>query len=220
MADRSGHATESRAAYEKLREMILRTELRPSQLLVESELMERLGVGRTPLRDALRLLAHDGLVDIEPRRGTRVSYVTIDDLQQVFEVRRGVEEIVARLAARNAKPEHLDGLHALVERVLASDSEESDVALDHDFHQLLLESAENRYLDAVYRRLFDASQRIVYLTHAGIESRTRQAETIENAAAALRAGDEEALAELLRQHVDETWVRLRDAIFSRQPASE
>jgi GntR family transcriptional regulator, rspAB operon transcriptional repressor len=216
VAEREKGVTEARSAYRQLRDLILRTELRPSEPLVESELMQRLGVGRTPLRDALRLLAHDGLVDIEARRGTRVSHVTIDDLQQIFEVREGVEELVGRLAAGRVTPAHLEELSSLIERVRASDTEASDVALDTQFHDLLLRIAANRYLDAIYGRLFDASLRIMYLTHAGIESRARQAETFEAVADALRRADGDRLADLLRAHVTETRGRVGDAIFSRR----
>lgn len=216
MAEREKGVTEARAAYRTLRDLILRTELRPSEPLVESELMARLSVGRTPLRDALRLLAHDGLVDIEARRGTRVSHVTIDDLQQIFEVREGLEELVGRLAAGRVSEAHLRELEDLVERVRASDSEESDVALDSEFHALLLRIASNRYLDSIYARMFDASLRIMYLTRAGIESRARQAETFEAVAAALQHGDGERLAQLLRTHVAETRTRVADAIFTRR----
>jgi len=208
--------TEARAAYQALRDLILRTELRPSEPLVESDLMQRLGVGRTPLRDALRLLAHDGLVDIEARRGTRVSHVRIDDLQQIFEVRSGVEEMVGRLAAARVRPEHVVELEDLIARVRASDSRESDVALDTEFHHLLLRIANNRYLDAIYRRLFDASLRVMYLTQAGVEPRARQAETFEAVAEALREGDGERLAELLREHIGETRTRVAGALFDRR----
>ena len=68
--------TAATAAYRRIRELILTTDLRPGQPLAESDLMATLGIGRTPLRDALRLLSHDGLVVIEPRRGTAVAPLT------------------------------------------------------------------------------------------------------------------------------------------------
>ena len=75
--------------------------------------MKNLSVGRTPLRDALHHLAHEGLVEILPRRGTFVTEVTLSDLQQVFEVRSGLEDIVARLAVERCTPEDLEAVAEL-----------------------------------------------------------------------------------------------------------
>src|SRR5690349_2317901 len=125
--------TDSSIAYRKLREMILRTELRPGDVLVERELMAALTVGRTPLRDALHLLAHEGLVEIAPRRGTSVSQVTLSDLQQIFELRAGIERIVAQGAVEHVTERDLDDLSELLARARATPGPVSDVDIDAAF---------------------------------------------------------------------------------------
>src|SRR5688500_19977059 len=109
--------TEATQAYRQLRDLIIRTKLRPGAPLVAADLMQRLSVGRTPLRDALHHLDHEGLVEILPRRGTFVTEVTLSDLQQVFEVRSGLEDIVARLAVARCTPDDLVQVEELCSRV-------------------------------------------------------------------------------------------------------
>src|SRR3989304_11176 len=112
--DAAINTTEARVAHRELRGMILRTELRPGAALNEGDLIRRIGIGRTPLRDALHLLAHEGLVDILPRRGTFVSQVTLSDLQQIFDVRSGIEDIVASAAAARANDADIADMRTLV----------------------------------------------------------------------------------------------------------
>jgi DNA-binding GntR family transcriptional regulator len=209
----TGNVTDATAAYTKLRELILRTELRPGADLVERDLMQRLGVGRTPLREALHLLAHEGLVDIMPRRGTQVSQVTLSDLQHVFELRAGVEQLVARFAVARVTEADIDGIHRLVERASSSPVTEVDQALDAEFHASLLRIAGNRYLTETYRRLFDASLRLLYLTKCGLEPKADQIQTLEQTERALHERDAELLSDVLVDHVRAFRERVRGSIF-------
>src|ERR1044072_1469456 len=89
-------------AYYRIREMIVTLELPPGSLLSERELMERLRLGRTPVREALRALARERLVEVYPRRGMFVSSVDVRDLAGLSEVRSTLEPRAARLAAERA----------------------------------------------------------------------------------------------------------------------
>lgn len=211
--------TEATHAYRQLRELIIRTELRPGTALMEGDLMRRLGVGRTPLRDALHRLDHEGLVEILPRRGTFVTQVTLRDLQQIFEVRSGLEDIVARLAVERCTPDDLAELGRLLERASGNGvSDASDVALDAQFHALLLRVGRNRLLQEMYRRVSDASLRLLYLTNCGMESRAEQRATMQAVFDALARRDAEALAETLRAHVRAFRDRVGRSIFSTADA--
>lgn len=211
--------TEAVQAYRQLRSMIIRTELRPGAPLVEAELMERLDVGRTPLRDALHHLDHEGLVEILPRRGTFVTEVTLSDLQQVFEVRSGLEDIVARLAVERCTPDDLARIADLLARVRRNHlSDESDVELDAELHRELLRMGRNSLLENLYRRVSDASLRLLYLTNCGMEDRLEQIVTFQAVYDALAARDAEALAEQLRAHVRSFRDRVSRSIFSTADA--
>jgi DNA-binding GntR family transcriptional regulator len=207
--------TEAVQAYRQLRDLIIRTELRPGAALVEADLMERLGVGRTPLRDALHHLDHEGLVEILPRRGTFVTEVTLSDLQQVFEVRSGLEDIVARLAVDRCTADDLAEVAGLVARVERNHSnDESDVELDAELHRLLLQIGRNPLLETLYRRVSDASLRLLYLTNCGMEDRLEQIATFQAIHDTLAARDADALADVLRGHVRSFRDRVSHSIFS------
>lgn len=207
--------TEAVQAYRQLRDLIIRTELRPGSSLIEAELMARLSVGRTPLRDALHHLDHEGLVEILPRRGTFVSEVTLSDLQQIFEVRSGLEDIVARLAVERCTADDLAQAADLVDRAERNHhNAASDVELDGELHQLLLRIARNPLLDQLYRRVADASLRLLYLTNCGMEDRLEQIATMRAVHAALTAHDAEALSDVLRDHVRAFRDRVSRSIFS------
>ena len=89
-------------AYVDLREEIIGVRLPPGTLLREDELMARLGVGRTPVREAVQRLQRDGFVTVIPRRGTLVSEISITDLAAIYEVRKQLESWASRLAAERA----------------------------------------------------------------------------------------------------------------------
>jgi DNA-binding GntR family transcriptional regulator len=205
--------TDASFAYRKLRDLILRTELRPGEALNEADLMRRIEIGRTPLRDALHLLAHEGLVEILPRRGTFVTQVTVSDLQQIFELRSGIEDIVAHAATARLTDADLSQLRTLISRAKRATQPESDVELDAEFHSLLLRVAANRYLTEVYRRLEDASLRLLYLTNCGMEPPAEQRRFFEAADRALRSRNAEALSEVLRDHVRSFRDRVSGSLF-------
>jgi DNA-binding GntR family transcriptional regulator len=92
-------ATLADQAYRTLLEEIVTIRLEPGEVLVEEELQQRLGLGRTPIREALQRLAYEDLVVVLPRRGTLVSQIDITDLTAIYEVRSGLEGLAARLAA-------------------------------------------------------------------------------------------------------------------------
>ena len=210
--------TDATRAYRILRDLIVQAELRPGAAIEEDVLLARLSVGRTPFRDALHRLAHEGLVEILPRRGSFVTQVTVTDLQQIFEVRLVVEEIVARLAVERCAPHHLHALLVLIESYEDSDPlSESDGELDTEFHDLLLEISNNKYLDDIYHRLRLTALRLLYITGCGMESKADQKEFFEGTHEALSTQDTARMTHLLQDHAIQFQKRLADAIFTSQP---
>src|SRR5918912_1805367 len=111
-------ATDARSlsdrAYFSIRDMIVALELPPGAIVNERELMERLGLGRTPIREALRQLAQEKLVEVFPRRGIFFSGVNVRDLASLSEVREQLEPYAARLAAERATAAEREELAELV----------------------------------------------------------------------------------------------------------
>ena len=209
-----GH-TDAARAYWRLRDMIVRTELAPGAALAEADLMERIKVGRTPLRDALQRLGHEGLVEILPRRGTFVTEVTIEDLQQMFEMAWSLDELLARLATDHCTSADLAELERLMQIQAAVPVEQgAPVEIDNQVHRLLVRMAGNVYLADPYRRCQDGTLRLLYLTRCGRESHAEQRCFLGAVADALAERDAERLTATLRDHRQRLRERLAATIFS------
>lgn len=134
----------SERAGDAVRELILRGELAAGSRLGETELAERLGVSRTPVREALARLAAEGLVEIVPNRGARVSSWTVAELQEVFDLRAALEPRLTALAVPRARPGDVDVLddlaHAMLRAGLPGPHQDLDavVPLNRRFHAHLV----------------------------------------------------------------------------------
>jgi DNA-binding GntR family transcriptional regulator len=137
----------SERAVGAVRELILRGDFAAGARLGEVELAERLGVSRTPVREALSRLAAEGLVEIVPNRGARVASWTVDELEDVFDLRAALEPELTALAVPHAEPADVDALDELaheMERVGAPGSRQdldAIVPLNRAFHDLLVRLA-------------------------------------------------------------------------------
>jgi len=130
-------------AYHAIREMIVSLELRPGAVIDERGLMERLGIGRTPTREALRRLAQERLVEVYPRRGMFVTSVEIRDLASLAEVRSVLESHVARLAAERATDEDIAHMREICVRMEAEADVEAASLHDVEFHRAIARGTHN-----------------------------------------------------------------------------
>lgn len=136
-------------AYDILEEMIVTLVLPPGATLSESELIEKTGLGRTPMREALQRLSDVGLIDIIPRQGTRVTEINVSDQLLLLEVRRELERLIATSAARRRTAEQstlLSKMAAEMRRAAAIDDYLLFLRVDRAFNQCVAESSANRYL--------------------------------------------------------------------------
>lgn len=150
-------------AYQLLLRMIVRLELAPGSLIVEKDVMARLGIGRTPVREALQRLAMEGLVVHLPNRGMFVAEITAQSVQHIYEFRALIDGPLARLAAERATPAHIEELEALHDEMLAAreqDDIDSYVELDRRFYVLIADAAENIYLGETIPRIFNLHLRL------------------------------------------------------------
>jgi DNA-binding GntR family transcriptional regulator len=198
-----GKPTASDLAYAAIRDLILKTELKPGQVLSESAMSARLQIGRTPLRDALRLLSHDGLIVIEPRRGTMVAPLTVSDLDAIFEARIAIESVIADAAIARASAQDIADIGSLAEQAEVNSAEQSDTSLDERLHQKVAEISRNRFLVDFHKRLRDESLRFRFLTGSGIDTKEDQAAFFRGVRDSLAGHDRERLSNLLVAHVEE-----------------
>ena len=135
--------------FNTLRQAILRGELKPGERLMEIKLAKRLGVSRTPIREAIRMLELEGLVVMIPRRGAAVAQITKQDLEDVLEVRCSLEELAVELACTRITGKELDNLHdALKDFENACDANDIKALAEKyvAFHDIIFESTGNQRL--------------------------------------------------------------------------
>jgi DNA-binding GntR family transcriptional regulator len=153
-------------AYVELRDRIVRLRLAPGTVLREDELMRELEIGRTPLREAVKRLALENLVAVQPRRGTFVTAVEAADIVNITEVRAELEGYAAELAALRMDGEARVVVEALLEEVetlTGPHEQEWLMSLDERIHRFVWETSDNPYLVSTLERYFTHSLRIWYL---------------------------------------------------------
>jgi len=191
-------------AYYRIRELIVTLELPPASLVSERELMEQLGLGRTPVREALRTLARERLVDVYPRRGMFVSPVDVGDLAGLSEVRMTLESHAARLAAERATAAERAEADALLAELDGSSAhdERSLIDLDQRLHRHVYRCAHNPFLEATLNEYYMLTLRIWFLV---LDRVVRLGDAIQEhreLLEAIRDGDSERAADVMRRHVE------------------
>lgn len=156
------HRTLAERAYEQLRELIISAQLGPGQLIDEELMIERVGIGRTPLREAMRRLRSEGLLDIYPHRGAFVPEVTVRDLRQISEARRVLEGYAAAKAAQVTSEAFRRDLVAAYEELQNIDETRADRLLETDarMHEAIYQAMDNRYIEHTLKQYFTLSQRM------------------------------------------------------------
>ncbi len=200
----------------ELERRILGGELVPGSKLNEAELASELRVSRGPVREAFRALEQAGLVRTEKNRGVFVRQVSLEEANEIYEVRAALEGLIGRLAARRISPPQVERIRAVVKKMhglAKSRNAEAYYPLNVEFHELLAQAAGNRALHSNYRRVvneLDLYRRETLSRSAeNIPISTRDHEAIVNAVA---KRDEKLAERLLVEHVIESRERLHRAL--------
>jgi DNA-binding GntR family transcriptional regulator len=159
--------------YRSLREWIISGALEPGEKLKDKELAAQLGVSRTPVREALRKLEDEGLVQTAANRWTQVTPIALRDAEQIYPIIQKLEELALTLAFSNLSPAHIclmqDANHQMK---AALDRQDTDAAVRADaaFHQVLISAANNAELSAILEHLKVKHQRIelAYFSQANL----------------------------------------------------
>ncbi len=158
--------------FNNLRDAILNGSLKPGERLMENHLADKLGVSRTPVREALRMLEIEHLVELIPRKGAQVLDLSVTDLRNVLEIRSCLEALALKLACGNVPKEKIDELKNLNEGFIeAFDKKDYEGAArcDEAFHNIILESTGNERLVQILNnlKLQVYRYRIAYIKIAG-----------------------------------------------------
>ncbi|HEX3225789.1 MAG TPA: GntR family transcriptional regulator [Gaiellaceae bacterium] len=187
-------------AYHEIRDLIVSLELAPGAVIDERDLIERLGIGRTPVREALRRLAHERLVEVYPRRGMFVTGVDVRQLARLSEVRAVLEPEAARLAAERATDDDRARLDALLTELDAGTKEL--MQLDERIHRAVYRAARNDLLEATLEQYYALALRIWMLALERTQDLEEAVEAHRDLLEAIRDGDGVRAAQTMRDHVE------------------
>ena len=190
--------------FNTLRQAILTGEMEPGERLMEIQLANKLGVSRTPIREAIRKLELEGLVIMIPRKGAEVAHITVKDMRDVLEVRSALEELATTLACKNVTPEHIEELktaNRVFEAAIVSKDVVAIVNADVAFHNIIYSMTDNQRLIQLVNSLSEQMYRyrLEYIKNESshktlIKEHNKLIEYIEN-------GDKEKACELIREHI-------------------
>src|SRR4051812_20544651 len=200
--EEAGYASRSELAYQKLRQAIEAGELKPGQRVMEVEIAEWLDVSRTPVRDALRRLESEGMLEMEPRNGLVVASMSRQAMLELYVMREVLEGTAARLCARNASDIELLELSELVKReAKLADDLGALVRHNRQFHEAVHRGAHNRYLEkslsAVNDSMWLLGKSQMLIADRAQEAVREHAELF----GAIERRDAQAAEELARRHV-------------------
>lgn len=200
---------------------ILSGDLAPGSKLIEADIASALGVSRGPVREAFRALGQAGLVRTEKNRGVFVRQVSLEEANEIYDVRAALEGLVGRLAARRIRPEQEERIRAVVKKMHALARSQDAAAyypLNVEFHELLLQAAGNLALATNYRRVVNEldlyRRETISRSAENIPLSTREHEAIVNAVA---KRDEKLAERLLNEHVAASRERLHRALGAKIP---
>jgi DNA-binding GntR family transcriptional regulator len=190
-------------AYERLRALVLSGDIAPGARLGQVELAERFGISRTPIREALRRLSGEGLVDFHPNRGFRVAGLGLDAVLLRLEVRAIVEPGIARLAAERRTPDDLRALRRCIARESRARNATAAHDASRDFHVALARATQNDELVRTLESLWivEVGRRLLSRRSATQDRVAPDIADHEAIAAAVERGDGEGAATLMSAHI-------------------
>ena len=192
-------------AYRAIEELIVTLRLEPGEVLSETALAARIGIGRTPIREALQRLAGEGLVTILPRKGILVTDINPRRQLLLLEVRRELERLLARKAAvRQKEQERLEFLRIAAGMQTAAELEDdiSFMRLDSELNKLILQAAHNEYASRAMRSLQGLSRRFWYMHYREAADLPLCARLHADQARAIAQGDADRAAEATDRLMD------------------
>jgi DNA-binding GntR family transcriptional regulator len=192
-------------AYEEIKRRIITLQYRPGEYLNEAMISEQLGIGRTPVHQALDRLMLEDMVEVIPRKGVIVRPVSLDEVLQLIEVRLVNETHCAALAAGRATEAEIDQMAAILaptQHLIDRRDIEGLMTLDRDYHCSISAAAKNRVLANILLSLHERSLRFWFISLSDeahlIEVRDQHVEIHE----AIRARDGSAASKAMREHIE------------------
>lgn len=207
---------------ERLRHLIVEGDLAPGEKLSEKELCIQFGVSRTPLREALKVLSTEGLVQLTPHRGASVARLTLADLEEAFPIMGALEAVSGELACAHITDAELARLRVLHQDMVAC-HEAGDLAgyftLNQQIHETILEAARNPTLTQMQRSLAGRVRRARYMANMTPERWSAAVAEHEAILEAVCARDAKRLGGLLKTHLANKLVTVRETLAADRTQS-
>ncbi len=202
-------------AYSAIRDLIVTLELAPGAIVSEADLMSRLSMGRTPVREALRALARERLIDVYPRRGMFVAGVDARDLASLSEARAVLEPAAARLAARRLTESDkavLDELLCELDALGSTPDERDLITLDRRLHRFVYSTARNPFLESTLDEQYTHALRIWFMALDRLPHLDDAVKEHRDILEAIRRGDADQAAITMAAHIDGFETSIRKAL--------
>ncbi len=208
--------SQSERAYLEIRDLIVRVALAPGDVIREDELQEQLGIGRTPIREALQRLARDQFVTVIPRRGMLVAGVDVTELSMLYETRTILEPYATRLACARGRREHWDLMaEALQGARRANVSNDELMRIDRTCHEIVWNASGNRFLTDTLDMLYAQSDRLWHLYLSEVSDMRHAVEEHSQIHEALVHGDADRAANLAEAHMRAFDDEISQAVLKR-----
>lgn len=208
---------------ERLRNLIVEDALKPEEKVPEKELCETFGVSRTPLREALKVLASEGFVVLNANRGAKVAKVTRTELDSTFPVIAALEQLAGELACQQLDATGIAWIekrHAAMLEAFASRDRTDYFLANQDIHEALIRGAENDVLQNQHRLLESRIRRARFMANLSEERWAQAIDEHEAMMDRLRARDGEGLGRIMKQHMINKHAALIRAIDTQSPEED
>jgi DNA-binding GntR family transcriptional regulator len=205
----------SEQAFQAIRQMIVTLELAPGAVVRDDSLQEKLGLGRTPIREALQRLVRDQFVTIIPRRGMYVSSIDVSELSTLYETRAILEPYVMRLACARGRAADWDAMASALARATGVSTPTELLQIDRECREIVWAAAGNRFLTETLDMLYAQSDRLWHLYIADVTALDQVIDEHRAIHAALVAGDGERAAALIESHMRAYNDKIGDAVRRR-----
>jgi len=196
----------------RIRDMIIEGQLAPGSRIHEGQLGQALGVSRTPLRESLKFLASEGLIDLVPGRGAIVRALTPRDVRNMLEVLIALETLGGRLACRNATDAQIADVRKMHDRMMEFYNCRKRLEyykLNQAIHTAIVTLSGNDFLAATHEAIQSRLKRIRFIGNEAPDSWGGAVQEHVEMIEALEQRDEDRLAEVVARHLEETWTRVR-----------
>jgi DNA-binding GntR family transcriptional regulator len=197
-------STLSENVYQALMEAILQGRLGPGEHLVEQSIADQFGVSRMAVREAIRKLAHDGLVEVVPNRGTFTVEFTNRDIEEIFDLRAILEEKAVRLVTERGRRSDLALLEEVIDEMREIERLEDRIAaatVDTKFHQQLVDLSHHSRLTRVWRSMSAQITMVVYNSSSYYQDVGDLAQRHQRIVDAMRNGDPDVAARTILDHI-------------------